>query len=60
MTTPKASRFQQETAGTPEDSWANIATYPDRISAEAVLGLLQAGDVLGYIASNEFHSRTRL
>jgi hypothetical protein len=37
----------------PEDNWTNVASYSDRISAEAVLGLLKAENVPGYIASNE-------
>jgi hypothetical protein len=37
----------------PGDNWTNVATYSDRISAEAVLGLLEAENVPGYIASNE-------
>jgi hypothetical protein len=35
------------------DNWISVADYGDRISAEAVLGLLARDDVPCYIASNE-------
>ena len=35
------------------DSWTSVAKYADRISAEAILGLLESDDVPCYIASNE-------
>jgi hypothetical protein len=37
----------------PDDTWSSVATYSDRISAEAVLGALAAAKLAGYIASNE-------
>ncbi len=36
-----------------DDSWCSVADYPDRISAEAIVGLLNGADVPCYIASNE-------
>jgi hypothetical protein len=36
-----------------EDTWSSVATYSDRISAEAILALLAAENISGYIASNE-------
>ncbi len=35
-------------------SWPSVADYPDRLSAEAILGLLTGAGVPCYIASNEF------
>jgi len=37
----------------PRDAWSEVVTYPDRASAEAVLGLLLQGDVVGRITSDE-------
>jgi hypothetical protein len=37
----------------PDDTWSNVATYTDRISAEAVLALLVAERISGQIVSNE-------
>lgn len=37
----------------PVDGWSEIVTYPDRVSAEVVLGLLAQGDVPGRIVSDE-------
>ena len=37
----------------PDDTWSSVATYSDRISAEAVLGALAAAKFAGYIVSNE-------
>ena len=37
----------------PDDRWTAVTAYPDRASAEALLGLLDANAVPGYIASNE-------
>ena len=34
-------------------AWTSVATYADRISAEAILGLLTSQSVPCYIASNE-------
>ena len=36
-----------------DQRWIAIATYADRISAEAVLGLIGGGQLPCYIASNE-------
>ena len=38
----------------PDDTWTSVADYPDRISAEAIVGLLNGASVPCYIASNEF------
>jgi hypothetical protein len=37
----------------PDDSWASVADYADRISAEAIVGLLSGEGFPCYIASNE-------
>lgn len=37
----------------PTDHWTSVADYADRLSAEAILGLLSGNDVPAYIASNE-------
>lgn len=37
----------------PGDVWSEVVTLSDRISAEAVLGLLTQGDVPGRIVSDE-------
>lgn len=37
----------------PVDDWSEVVTHPDRISAEAVLGLLAQGDVPARIVSDE-------
>jgi hypothetical protein len=37
----------------PADLWSSVADYADRISAEAILGLLSGNDVPCFIASNE-------
>lgn len=37
----------------PTHDWGEVATYPDRISAELVLGLLAQGGVPGRIVSDE-------
>jgi hypothetical protein len=37
----------------PDDTWSSVASYTDRISAEAVLALLVAEKVPGQIVSNE-------
>jgi len=37
----------------PKNSWISVATYSDRASAEAVLGLLTAEGVPAYIKSDE-------
>lgn len=37
----------------PTDLWTSVADYADRLSAEAILGLLSGNDVPAYIASNE-------
>jgi len=37
-----------------EETWISVATYPDRVSAEAVLELLAKENVAGYIASNDY------
>jgi hypothetical protein len=37
----------------PEDPWSSVASYTDRISAEAVLALLVAENISGQIVSNE-------
>lgn len=34
-------------------TWASVATYSDRISAEAILGLLTGAGVPAYIKSDE-------
>lgn len=35
------------------DAWSEVVTFPDRISAEAVLGLLTQSNVPGRIVSDE-------
>jgi len=37
----------------PDDPWSSVATYTDRISAEAVLALLVSEQIIGQIVSNE-------
>jgi hypothetical protein len=37
----------------PADHWSGVASYSERISAEAVLGLLAQGGVPGRISSDE-------
>ena len=37
----------------PDDPWTSVADYPDRISAEAIRGLLSGASVPCFIASNE-------
>ena len=37
----------------PSDGWSVLATFGDRISAEALLGLMESEKVPGRIASNE-------
>jgi hypothetical protein len=37
----------------PNDAWSTVVTYPDRLSAEAVLGLLTGGGVACQIISDE-------
>jgi hypothetical protein len=37
----------------PDDKWAAVASFSDRASAEAILGLLIGNNLPGYIASNE-------
>lgn len=37
----------------PTHDWSEVVTYPDRISAEVVLGLLAQGGVPGRIVSDE-------
>jgi hypothetical protein len=34
-------------------SWPSVADYPDRLSAEAIVGLLRSAGVTCYISSNE-------
>ena len=38
----------------PDDTWAAVASYSDRASAEAVVGLLAANELPCYVASNEY------
>ncbi|HEY3784227.1 MAG TPA: hypothetical protein VGL55_02990 [Steroidobacteraceae bacterium] len=38
----------------PNHSWISVATYSDRISAEALLGLLTGEGVPAYIRSDEY------
>ena len=38
----------------PDDTWISVATFPDRATAEATLGLLTAATIPCYIASNEY------
>jgi hypothetical protein len=37
----------------PDDAWSSVAAYSDRMSAEAILGLLAGEQLPCYIASNE-------
>ena len=37
----------------PKDTWSTVVTYPDRITAEAMLGLLTSGGVPCQLTSDE-------
>jgi hypothetical protein len=37
----------------PKDTWSTVVTYPDRSTAEAMLGLLSSGGVPCHITSDE-------
>jgi hypothetical protein len=47
------SRSRQSGAIVPNMSWVSVAAYSDKISAEAILGLLSAAGVPAYIKSDE-------
>jgi cell division septation protein DedD len=47
------SRSCQSGAIVPHTSWVNVAAYSDKISAEAILGLLRGAGLPAYIKSDE-------
>jgi cell division septation protein DedD len=47
------SRSCQSGAIVPNTSWVNVAAYSDKISAEAILGLLRGAGLPAYIKSDE-------
>jgi hypothetical protein len=50
----RGHRSRQSGAAVSSNQWVSVATYPDRISAEAVVELLKGQDLPAYIKSDAF------